>query len=47
MFNNDPNDTQDEPSKTFSSRVTDDFVQFLDLIRFPQQSALKHLLTDE
>ena len=43
----DPNDTQDEPLKTFSSPVTDDFVQFLDLIRFPQRTALEYLLTDE
>ena len=42
----DPNDTQDEPSETSSSPVTDDFVQFLDLIRFPQRTALEYLLTD-
>ena len=43
----DPNDTQDEPSETSSSPVTDDFVQFLDLIRFPQRTALENLLTNE
>ena len=42
----DPNDTQDEPSKTVSSAVIDEFVQFLDLIRFPQRTALEYLLTD-
>ncbi len=43
----DPNDTQDEPSKIFFSRDTSDFVQFLDLIRFPQRTALENLLTNE
>ena len=43
----DPNDTQDEPSETISSAVADGFVQFLDLIRFPQRSALEYLLTNE
>ena len=43
----DPNDTQDEPSKTVSSAVVDEFVQFLDLIRYPQRTALEYLLTNE
>ena len=43
----DPTDTQSEPKNSFSSLKTDDFVQFLEYISFPQQSALKHLLTDE
>ena len=43
----DPTDTQNEPKTSFSSLKTDDFVQFLEYISFPQQSALKHLLTDE
>lgn len=43
----DPTDTQNEPKTSFSSLKPDDFVQFLEYISFPQQSALKHLLTDE
>ena len=43
----DPNDTQDEPSKTVSSAVINEFVQFLDLIRYPQRTALEYLLTNE
>jgi len=43
----DPTDTQNEPKTSFSSLKPDDLVQFLEYISFPQQSALKHLLTDE
>lgn len=43
----DPTDTQNEPKNAFSSPVIQDVMQFLEYISFPQQSALKHLLTDE
>ena len=43
----DPTDTQNEPKNAFSSPVIQDVMQFLEYISFPQQSVLKHLLTDE
>jgi hypothetical protein len=43
----DPSNIQSEPLDDFLPYSTDDVVQFLELISFPQQTALEHLLTDE